>query len=178
MAEKTKKPKLRDTDPVRYYKRKRHWLTFGRCLCLIVPALAVLLTYAVRAWLKMANTNPLNPVQFGLGIALMVTVIIVVVLSQLRAVTKENKKSGQGPQFTSAFVWLLIALILWLLYISTYYIIIFCGVEFIASFTSAFFTSAINQTYIDQDKEDTAERQAKAISRAMEEKKSKVVPIE
>lgn len=176
---KESKPKLKDTDPVRYYKRKRHWLTFGRCMCFIVPALSVLITYAVMAMMKKANTNPLNPVQFTLGITLMVVVIVVVTLSQLHAITKANKKNGKGPQFTSAFVWLLIALILWLLYISTYYLIIFCAVEFIASFCGAFFTSAIKQTYVDQDKEDTAERQAKAITRAMKEKeKEEALPLE
>ena len=178
MAErKESKPKLKETDHVRYYKKKRHWLTFGRCMCFIVPALAVLVTYAVMAWLKKANTNPLNPYQFGLGIVLMVVTIVVVVLSQLHAVTKANKKDGKGPQFTSAFVWLLLALILWLLYISTYYLIIFCAVEFIASFAGAFFTSAIRQTYVDQDKEDTAERQAKAIARNMK-KKEEGIPLE
>lgn len=173
------KTNLKETNPVKYYKHKRGWLTFGRCLCMIVPALVVLIVYAIRAAMGLNNTNPLTPVKFGFGCVLMVSIIVIVSLIELRSVTKANKKENSGPIFTASFVWLLLAFVLWLLYISTYYLIIFCGVEFVASFASAFFTSAIKQTYVDQDKEDTAERQAKAISRAMEQKnKSKGQAIE
>lgn len=165
-----KKTTLKDSNPVKYYKRKRRWLAFGKCLCLTIPALTVLIVYAIRSCMGLNNTNPLTPVKFGFGVVLMVSIIVIVSLIELKTISRSNKKDGTGPVFTASFVWLLLAFVLWLLYISTYYLIIFCAVEFIASFSSAFFTSAIKQTYLDQDKEDTAERQAKAISRAMQDK--------
>lgn len=177
--EATEKKSLKETNPVKYYKRKRKWLGVGKGLCALVPALTILIVYAIQSLMGARNTNPFNPWRFSVGIALIVVAVVVITVAELKAITKTSKEAGTGPKFTSAIVWMIVGTILWLLYLTMFYLIIFCFAEFVGSVISAILTYAIEETYVAQDKEDTAERNAKALARVnANEDKGKKVEIE
>lgn len=170
---------LRETNPVKYYKRKKRWLGFAKFLCNLLPPLAVLITYAVCSCLGGAFTNPLVPWRFGLGIVVLVVATVFIVVHELRAITRANKETGEGAIFTSSIVWLFIATILWLFYLTMFYLIILCFAEFLGNFFGAFCTSGIkncNQLIL---KNKDAELTARAAIRVQKEEIAKTgVPIE
>lgn len=137
------KTSLKETDPIKYYKKKRRWLAVGKCGCNLLPPLAVLITYAILAMTGGGFTNPFVPWRFGLGVVLLVFATVILVSMELKAITKANKEAGEGAIFTSSVVWLFIATILWLFYLTMFYLILFCFAEFIGCFLGAFCTSGI-----------------------------------
>lgn len=175
-----KQQSLKETNPQKYYKKKKRWLSLGKFLCTLLPALLVLIIYIIASCCGWKWTNPLNPMKFSLGIIALIVGIAVVVGHELRSISRENKKAKEGPDFTTSIIWLYIAVILWLFSMTMFYLIIFCACEFVGSFCGAFCTSEIKNCNELLEKEETAEINAKAMVRIQkaEEKKSSSLPIE
>jgi len=159
---------LKQTNPIKYYKRRKKWLAVGKVACNLLPPLAVLIVYAVMAWTGGAFTNPLIPWRFSLGIVLLILCTVIVVAHELRAITKANKEAGEGANFSSCVVWLFVATILWLFYLTMFYLIIFCFAEFIGSFLGAFCVSGTKKCNELIRKNQDAELSAEAMVRVQE----------
>lgn len=170
------KTSLKQSDPIKYYKRKKRWLGVAKVGCTLIPPLSVLIVYAILACQGGAFTNPLVPWRFGVGIVLLVLATVLLVIHELRAITKANKEAGEGATFTASIVWLFIATILWLFYLTMFYLIIFCFAEFIGCFFGAFCTSGIKNCNALIAKNKDAELNAEAMVRVQE--KHKKTPIE
>lgn len=164
---------LKETDPIKYYKRKKKWLGVAKVACNLVPALTVLIVYAIMAWTGGSFTNPLVPWRFGIGIVLVILAIILIVVSELKAITKANKDMGEGAVFTASIVWLFIGTILWLFYLTMFYLIIFCFAEFIGSFFGALCTSGIKKCNELIKKNQDAELEANAYVRVQNKNNEK-----
>lgn len=177
MANKTS---LKQSDPIKYYKKKKRWLGLAKCVCTLIPPLTVLIVYAVLSFTGGAYTNPLVPWRFGTGIVLLVLATIFLVIHELRTISKANKASGEGVTFTASIVWLFIATILWLFYLTMFYLIIFCFAEFIGCFLGAFCTSGIKTCNECIAKNKDAEINAEAMVRVQEkhEAEKKKISIE
>lgn len=161
-----KRRRLKYSNPKKYYKRSIHWLGFGKFLCSIVPPVTVLSIYAACSASKYANTNPMDPTKFGIGMVLLVVGIVILVANELKRITKESKANGNGEQtgpiFTSTIVWLFVATILWLFYLTMYWLIIFCLAEFVGTFFGAICSYNIIRCRRLYDKAETAEINADA----------------
>lgn len=171
---KAKTAPLKETNPIKYYKRRKKWLAVGKVACNLLPALAVLIVYAVCSLTGGAFTNPLVPWRFGVGIVLLVLGTIFFVIHELRAITKANKEMGEGANFNTAVLWLFIATILWLFYLTMFYLIIFCFAEFIGSFFGAFCISGTKKCNELIKKNQDAELNAEAFARVQDKHRSKV----
>lgn len=174
------KTSLKQSDPIKYYKRKKRWLSLAKCGCTLIPPLTVLIVYAVFALTGGAFTNPLVPWRFGVGVVLLVCVTIMLIIHELRAVTKSSREAGEGVVFTASIVWLFIATILWLFYLTMFYLIIFCFAEFIGCFLGAFCTAGIKKCNECIAKNKDAEINAEAMVRVQEkhEAEKKKISIE
>lgn len=176
-----KQQSLKETNPQQYYKKRKRWLSVGKFACTFVPAITVLIIYALGSCFNWKWTNPLNPFKFTLGIIIMIVGIVIFVGHELRAISKENKRVNEGADFTQSVIWLYLAVVLWLFALTMVYLIIFCAVEFVGSFFGAFCTASIKECNALMEKEETAEINAKAIVRAQEEAKRKIsnsTPVE
>lgn len=170
------KQNLKQTDPIKYYKKRKAWLGLAKTACTLIPPLTVLILYAVLSETGGAYTNPLVPWRFGTGIVMLIVVTIWAIIHELRTITKTNKASGNnGVTFTSSIIWLFMATILWLFYLTMFYLILLCFSEFIGCFLGAFCTSGIKSCddYIDKnrDAEINAEAMVRVQQKHSEEKK-------
>lgn len=165
------KTSLKESSPVKYYKRKKHVLSAVKLACNLFPAISILVTYAVFSCTGGALTNPLIPWKFTLGVILLVVGIIYTTAHELREITKQNKKDGSGADFSATATWLYVGLTLWLLYVTIFYLIIFCFIEVIGSFGSALCSSAIKECEREIAENKTAETNAKAMVREMKKEK-------
>lgn len=173
MAQEQTKVSLKESDPIKYYKKKKKWLSVAKVACNLLPPLVVLIVYAIMAWTGGSFTNPLVPWKFGVGVVLVVCATVFIVISELKAATKANKESGEGAVFTSSIIWLFIATILWLFYLTMFYLIIFCFAEFIGCFLGAFCTSGIKKCNELIKKNQDAELEANAYVRVQNKNKEK-----
>lgn len=185
MAEQeTKKNKqsLKETNPIEYYKKRRTRLRLATYACNITPPLAILLVYIIVNSTGGLAT-PLNPVKFSFGMILLVIGTVVFTTHILGDITKQHKEQGKGALYTTAIVWAYVGLVLWLLYLTMFYLIIFCMAEFVGTALGAICTSKMAECTEYINKNSDAELQANAYIRVQEkqkvkEKKKDSVPIE
>lgn len=168
-----KKTSLKLTNPQKYYRKKRGWLGFAKFLSALLPPMTVLIVYAVQSAMGGMNTNPFNPWRFSFGMILMVVGIVAICISELRRVSKESRREGHGPDFRSTIVFLYLGTILWLFYLTMFYLIILCIAETVSTFLSSICSAEIAKCRELEDKEETAEINARANVRVQSEEKSK-----
>lgn len=169
---KKKKVNLKKSNPIEYYKKRRAKFKVLTMLSSLVPPISILVVYAVVNSIGGVAT-PLNPARFSIGMALLVIGIVLFTTHTLKNVTKENKRTGQGALYTTAIVWAYMGLVLWLLYLSMFYLILLCISEFVSCSLGAYFASKIQECNGYIEKNANAELQAKAFLRVQKNEDDK-----
>lgn len=162
---KEKKPSLKETDPYRYYRRQARWLSVGKWTCVSAPIVAVITTYLVKANMNAANTNPIDPIKFPIGLSLAAIVGIVSIVLETKKAGKEAEKNGTGVNFTGAIGWGVAALILYFCYLTVFYLVILCAAEFVGQVGAVICKAEIKEKQDLMNKIQTAEINADAFRR-------------
>lgn len=137
---KKQKINLKESNPVKYYKRKRNWCAVGEGLSLLAPAVVVLVTYLVAHFTGGEFTGNIIPIRFSFGFVLIVLGVVFVVARGAKLL-----EETANVNLKKCFVWLYIGVTLWLLSITMHYFIILCFSEFIGSIAQSLFKKARNE---------------------------------
>ena len=180
---------------ISYYKKRITAFSIGKWVCNISPILICLIVYVVMTLLGQqesaneitreaarattATTNTIDPVKFPLG----VSIAAVFAGGSMIRESKKNRAvdtSQSEVQIDGAINWGVLALVLYLCYISLNYIIAMCASESVGQIGGLVFNYHLQKNKKMYDKLETANFNASAIVREQEKerKKVKVEPTE
>lgn len=123
-------PSLKETDPYKYYKKRYRIFGLIKWLFIILPIAIVLIIYIAKASAGAANTNPISPIKFPIGLALAAVASIVAIISEMRKANKKREEDNTGINFNGAIIWFVIAIVFYFCYISIFYLTVLCFAEF------------------------------------------------
>lgn len=130
MEEKKTKVSLKDTNPYLFYKRSYRTLALFEWLSITLPPMIVMLVYIILANAGASGTTALNPIKFPAGMLLSAAACLVIFIKASKK-TSADALDNDTIDFSPCFGWGVAALVLWLVYISTFYIIMLCVAEFV-----------------------------------------------
>ena len=175
---------------ISYYKKRITAFSIGKWICNISPILICLIVYVVMTLLgqkesadnitkEAAKANAIDPVKFPLGVSIAAIFGGVSMIKEAKR-NKGVETSKSEIQLDGAITWGVLALVLYLCYISLNYIIAMCASESVGQIGGLVCNYHLQKNKKMYDKLETANLNASAIVREQEKerKKVKVEPTE
>lgn len=153
-----KEPSLKETDPIKYYKRVRAWCRVGYWCSIILPMAIVIIIYCCT------HAESVDKVKFPLGIGMAIVWAVVIALVEVVRANKEKKGDyvKMIPISLGFINWFVASIVLYLLYITMYYLIILLLVEGVGQFGASIFAYFMKKADTIIKDESKYERQSNA----------------
>lgn len=127
------KESLKDTDPIKYLKNKKASLVVIKLICIIAPILVCLVAFAIDSGITKPDDT--NWVKFSIGVVLAVIFLVFVAFRESHKSKNIDREERLIPIDLSSFLaWLVVGVILYLVYITTLYMVILCFAEAVGQF--------------------------------------------